>query len=175
MPSGFEVTVQGLAELQRRLDELKQQDADRIVNRALRAGAAVYKAAEEERAPDRPNLPSGTALPPGALKRDVTIRKAKGRKNTYLVGPGKYTSHAAHLVEFGHRLVRGGQNRVGKDGRIRGGKDGRLGEVVGFVPPHSYARRAFEAANSEALSAIVASVRSDIARLDKKRGIPDGG
>ena len=104
MPPGFEVSVQGLSELQRRLDELKQTDADRIVNRGLRAGAAVYKVAEEERAPDRPNLPSGTALPPGALKRDVTIRKAKQRKNTYLVGPGKYTSHAAHLVEFGHRL-----------------------------------------------------------------------
>src|ERR1700735_1283175 len=99
------VSVEGLSDLQARLDQLKDSDAKRMMNKALRAGGQVFKAEEEQLAPERPDLPSGTALPPGALKRDVTVKKARGVDNTILIGPGKYTNQAAHLVEFGHRQV----------------------------------------------------------------------
>jgi HK97 gp10 family phage protein len=162
---GFSVKVNGLAEIQRRLDQLKAADAKRIMNKALRAGAQVFKVAIEERAPERPDLPSGTALPPGALRRDVVIRTLKGdeRGGVVTVGPGKLTNHAAHLVEYGHRQVRGGYSKLLKSGKTRG-----PGRQISQVPPHPYERPAFEAAGSAAMDAVATSLQADIARMDAK-------
>jgi HK97 gp10 family phage protein len=164
---GFNIEVKGLAEIQRRLDQLKNEDAKRIMNRGLRAGAQVFKAAIEERAPERPNLPSGTALPPGALRRDVTIRTLKGdeKGGIVTVGPGMITNHAAHLVEFGHRQVRGGESTLLKNGKTRG-----PGKEISQVPAHPYERPAFEAAGNSAMDAVEASLKSDLDRINAKGG-----
>lgn len=61
----------------------------------------------------RPALPSGRALPVGALKADVTleVRRESGLLMA-VVGPGKLTAHVARWVEYGHRRVRGGYSDV---------------------------------------------------------------
>ena len=162
---GFEVKVEGLDELKRQLDALARPLAKRISNRALRAGAEVYKAAVEEATPVRAEGPSGTALPPGALKHDIRVRaiSAPDQDSSYvIVGPGKYTAHVMRWLEFGHRLVRGGYSKVLKNGKTRG-----PGKEVKFVPANPIMRSAFEGRQSEALEAITQSLREDLAKLPK--------
>jgi hypothetical protein len=163
MSFAVEMSCEGFEELRQRLSELATKDANRILNKALRTGGLIFQGEEEERAPERPELPSGTALPPGALRRDVHVRKLPGKKPIWIIGPGKYTSQAAHLVEFGHRIVQGGKNRLKKYG-IQVGP----GNVTGQVPPHPYARPAFESAHQLVMDAITESIKADIARLDNK-------
>jgi HK97 gp10 family phage protein len=167
----FEMKVEGYAELKQQLQDLSQKESDRILNRALRAGAAVFQVEEEARAPERPDLPSGTALPPGALRADVEVRKlpGTGRRPIWIIGPGKYTSQAAHLVELGHRIIKGGKNRLKKYG-IQVGP----GVHDGFVPPHPYIRPAFEAGQQEAMDAIVESMKADISRVQFKGKLKRG-
>ena len=164
---GFELKTIGLAALKKRLDQVATKDAERMMNKALRAGGRVFETAIEERAPERPDLPSGTALPPGALRRDISVRRVPSEPRTAVVviGPGKYTKQTAHLVEFGHRNVRGGKSRIGKDGKAKG-----EGQVIGQVPAHPFVRPAFEAAGQQALDAVKDSLTEDFARLDSKGG-----
>ena len=147
MPA-FECKVEGLAQLQDRLRKLSTDDAQRFMSHALAAGAEVFKREEQDRAPERPDLPSGTALPPGALRRDVIITRVP-HQPIFMVRPGRLTNHAAHLVEYGHELVRGGR-------------------VVGQVPAHPYARPAFEAGAQGALEAVADSLKQDFAKLDAR-------
>jgi HK97 gp10 family phage protein len=166
MPA-FEVKVEGLAELQAKLNDMKTDGAKRIMNRALRAGGEVFKEEVEQRAPVRPELPSGTALPPGALQHDISVKTITGdaKSGIVLVGPGRLTRHVARWVEFGHRLVRGGTSRLLANGKTRG-----RGSEVGQVPAHPFMRPAFEAGVQRALEAVKASIVDDLAKLDKKKG-----
>lgn len=162
------VRVEGLRELQAALDRAKGPQAQRVLARGLRAGAEVFQAAIEERAPVRPALPSSTALPPGALRGDIeihTLRTAEPGGAAVTVGPGKYTAHVARWVEFGHRLVRGGQSKLLPSGKTRG-----RGVHAGAVPPHPFLRPAFEAAQREALAAAEASIRAGVANLPHAEG-----
>ena len=47
------VSVEGLSDLQARLNDLKDKDEKRILNKALRAGGEVFKKEEEQLAPER--------------------------------------------------------------------------------------------------------------------------
>jgi hypothetical protein len=152
--AAFTVNIEGLAELNERLNSLAKDEVYRISQRALRAGGAVFQAEEQERAPMRPNLPSGTALPPGALKNDVIVTGIKGADGLTVVQvrPGKLTVNAAHLVEYGHELVLHGRH-------------------VASVPAYPYARPAFEAGGAAALDAVAASLRADLDKIDAKRKV----
>ena len=160
---GFAVEVKGLDELKRRLETLARPAAKSISNRALRAGAAVYRQAIEDLTPVRAEGPSGTALPPGALKHDIWVKSisAPEQDSSYVaVGPGKYTSRVMRWLEFGHRMVKGGYSKAGKDGKTRG-----PGSAVGFVPANPIMRNAFEGRQAEALEAITQSLQADLANV----------
>jgi hypothetical protein len=84
-----------------------------------------------------------------------------------------------HLVEYGHRLVRGGHvlregargiRRI--EGVLRGPRGGRYtGQVIGFVQPKPFARPALAATLPE----IEAAVKEDIENsLDVSRGFAMG-
>lgn len=141
------------------LDEYLTEIADpvrlrKIERKALRKGAKVTQAAVQERAPVRPDLPSGTALPIGALAADIVIRSytdGDGRE-VASVQPGARTSHAAGWVEFGHQMVTGG--RLTKTGKGNG-------KNVGFVPAHPFFRPAAEASAEAASAAIIESLSED--------------
>ncbi len=153
MPDSFSMTMDSRA-LEARLHSLTGEQQDRIMARAFRDGAEVYQAAVMGAAPERPALPSGTALSPGALKSDVIISKARSTGGPiYLVGFGKLTRHVAWWVEFGHRLVKGGYSKVTKNGKLRG-----PGREIGNVAAHPFFRSAFEAATPEAADVISASI-----------------
>src|SRR5579885_1134836 len=149
--------------LEERLNSLKAEKQQQILASAFRKGAVVYQAAVISSAPERPELPSGTALPPGALKSDVIVQKAKSTGGPIYVGKfGKLTSHVARWVEYGHRLVRGGYSRVLKNGKTRG-----PGMVVGNVPAHPFFRNAFESATPEAIQQISDSLFKGVNRAYK--------
>jgi HK97 gp10 family phage protein len=161
----FSVEFKGLAELEAKLEAMSTEQATRAVNRGLAAGGEVFREAVAEAAPIRPDLPSGTALPPGALKSDIVKRRTRDADGApvEVVGPGKYTRHAAVWVEYGHRLVRGGYSRMTKNGGFRG-----PGKEIGKVPAHPFIRPAFEASAEKATAAAIDTIVEEVEKNASK-------
>jgi Bacteriophage HK97-gp10, putative tail-component len=134
----------------------------KITRKALRSGAMVIRDAVAERAPERPDLPSGTALPIGALKNDIIIRSYTNDngKEVASVQPGTMTDHVAAWVEYGHQQVAGG--RLSVSGKGSGHRLGVHGMTSTFVPPHPFFRPAEEASEAAATEAITESLSEDL-------------
>lgn len=163
-----EVSIQfeGLTELEQDLTAIgDEKRVKKIIRKALRAGGTVMQAAIEERAPERPELPSGTALPPGALRADINMVATtdEAGATALSVGPGKYTKHVASWVEYGHMMVVGGRRSL-KNGKVSG--KGRLTTVNGTeltqVPAHPFIRPAYEASREAAAEAIIDSLHESV-------------
>jgi hypothetical protein len=157
MADGLEITFEGMPEFSRMMQELAGPAAERIARHAVRAGAQVVQAAITEAAPVRPDLPSGTALPPGALKNDIEVKTRKepdGSVSAY-IAPGSRTRRIASWVEFGHRQIHGRISRKG--GGILGGR-------LIDVPAHEFIRPAFEASEAAAQDAIAMDRAASFAR-----------
>lgn len=175
MPPAFTAQIVGLRELDQKLTELKTAQATRIIRDGLKAGGAVFQAAIQERAPERPDVPAGDALPPGALALDIEIHMGKDTTGlpAAIVTPGKYTAHVANMVEYGHRIVRGGySHQVVRNGKIVGYRgpgrqlkaaDGTLAQV----PEHPFIRPAYEAVREEAVAATVKAIADGIEKANK--------
>lgn len=152
--AGFTVNITGLKELDRRLQEMGTQDAKRCIRKALNAGGTVMQEAIQAITPVRPDLPSGSALPVGAMVNDILISNYTADNNlAVLVGPGHRTAHAARWTEYGHEMV------------TRGGKG------AGQVPPHSFIRRGYESAREPAVEAIVTTLASEIEKAAPGRQV----
>lgn len=172
---GVTITIEGLSDVKAMLETLKTTAADRCIRKALRAGAAIEKDAIETAAPIRPDLPSGTALPPGALANDVTvsIKRVDADNTVAIVHPGKYTKHAANWVEYGHRQVTGGRSKLMDDGSTRGSgrqiyvspKKGQVG--LGTVPAHPYIRPAFESSLQAVTDAMTTTLAEEVTKAAK--------
>jgi hypothetical protein len=123
------------------------------VRRALIEGGRVFQAAVRSRAPVRLPFPSGSALPPGALAADIEIRFGRNDEGlpAAIIAPGKFTAHVARWVEYGHRQIRGGYNRIIKVGKYAGKQRGTGREVGEPVPEHPFIRPAYEAAREPAV------------------------
>jgi Bacteriophage HK97-gp10, putative tail-component len=166
---GFTTQITGLKELDEKLGEMKTATAKRIVRRGLLEGARVFQTAVKARAPERVFLPSGTALPPGVLRQDVEIHFGTNDQNlpAAIVEPGRYTRHVARWVEYGHRQIKGGYNRVIKVGP-KAGKQRGIGHEVGApVPEHPYIRPAYEAARELAVQAACTAIAKGIENAAK--------
>jgi HK97 gp10 family phage protein len=134
----------------------------KITRKALRKGAMVIRDAVAARAPERPDLPSGTALPIGALKNDIIVKSStddNGRE-TASVQPGALTDHVAGWVEYGHQQVAGG--KLGLDGKGKGHRVGTHGMTSTFVPAHPFFRPAEEESEAAANDAIAESLSEDL-------------
>jgi hypothetical protein len=162
---GFTAQIVGLKELDAKLSELQTTTATRVINEGLMAGGRIFQAAVMARAPERPTLPSGTALPPGALKLDIEVHRSHDPEGlpAVIVAPGKFTRHAARWVEYGHRLVKGGYNKLLASGKKRG-----PGKEIGDVPAYPFIRPGYEAAREEAVGATVMTIAYGIEKAAKK-------
>lgn len=151
------VDITGLNELIEKFEE-SGGDIRPVMKKAIRVGARIVKAEIASRAPIRPDAPSGDALPPGALKSDISIRTLKdtGADEAVSIQPGKLTAHIARFVEFGHRLVKGGRNHI---------KRGGPGKVIGHVPAHPFVRPAFEASQKPVQDAIEESLAKSLQKV----------
>jgi Bacteriophage HK97-gp10, putative tail-component len=161
MPDGLVITFEGVEGFNRMMTDLAGPAVERIARRAVRAGGRVVQAAITEAAPERPALPSGTALPPGALKNDIEVHVARekdGSVSAY-IEPGKLTMHVARWVEYGHRQVAGGYSRKTAEA-VEGGNAifSGPGQHVQDVPAHPFIRPAFEASELAAQDAIAMEI-----------------
>jgi HK97 gp10 family phage protein len=159
---GFTVHIEGLRELDAKLSEMKDAQVKRVIRQGLDAGGDVMRAAIAEAAPVRPDLPSEDALPPGALKQDIEVRR--GRFEGLLavfIGPGKFTRRQAGWVEYGHRLVRGGTSQLVKTffGKL---KYKGPGQEVDVVKAHPFIRPTYEAVREEAVQVAVDTMRRGV-------------
>ena len=154
MADSIEIKVTGIPELLTNLEKLKSKAAEKVIRKSLRKGARLMQAALAEAAPVRPDLPSTTALPPGALASDIEISVKKTTTGiTATIGSGSWTEHAGIFVEYGHRMVRGGYSKVIKQGK-NAGKTRGPGKETGFVPEHQWVRPCFES-NADSISAVI--------------------
>jgi HK97 gp10 family phage protein len=162
---GLTIEIQGLAELQAKLNDLGTKAADAAMRKALKAGAAIEQAAISERAPIK--VGTGGILPDGALKNDIVIKIKRDDRGgmTAVVGPDKYTAHVARWVEYGHRLVRGGYSKKFADGTTRG-----PGKEVDQVEEHPFIRPAWEASREEVTTAITTTLASEIELAAARKG-----
>jgi hypothetical protein len=170
MPDGLEMTTRGFPELERTLDDMGQSLGEQVCRKALREGGNLMKGAIAANAPERPDLPSGTALPVGALRNDitVTVTKDKGAQNSFSawIEAGKETFRVSVWVEWGHRFVRGGRY-------MNWGKRGK-GQHVGEVIAHPYIRPAFDANEDLAFEVIAQTALNEINRVAGERGLNAG-
>jgi HK97 gp10 family phage protein len=158
MADGLEITFEGMPEFSRMMTDLAGPVAEKIARHAVREGGRVIQAAITEAAPVRPALPSGTALPPGALKNDIVVKTVKepdGSVSAY-IQPGAKTLHISRLVEYGHELVKGGYSKQGA-GILGQGRQGP-GRVIGHVQAAPFIRPAFEASEAAAQDAIAMDI-----------------
>jgi hypothetical protein len=154
--NGFEAMIDRMATV-----------GDAVARRAavagVRAGLEVIAEAMIERAPilDKRTVNS-TALEPGAIKEDIRAFPVRADMDGFvsgMAGPSEDTQHVAEWVEYGHRVVKGGQSKILADGRTKGsghqvrGADGELLEV----PEHPFLRPAFESSADKSLEACAAA------------------
>jgi HK97 gp10 family phage protein len=165
MADGISIDIEGLSDLQAKLDDLGTKAAERAIRAALKAGAVIEQAAIEERAPT--NHGTGGTLPAGALAHDIVIKMTRGDQGTIfaIVGPGKLTKHVAKWVEYGHALIRGGRSRLLADGTRKG-----PGKQVGNVPAHSFIRTAYEATRQEVATAICTTLATEVEKAASRKG-----
>lgn len=165
MADGLEITFEGMPEFSNMMQELAGPAAERIARHAVRAGGRVVQAAITEAAPVRPDLPSGTALPPGALKNDIEVHVAKERDGSIsaYIEPGKLTRRAAIWTEYGHRQVSGGTSSKG-GGILGQGYRGPGKDTGKDVQAHPFIRPAWDASEAAAQDAIAMDIAASFAK-----------
>jgi len=155
------IQIEGMEGVKAALAQFDVKVQDKAMRAGLRDAAEVMQGAVAAAAPERPALPSGNALPPGALRSDITlvVKRDAGILEA-IVQPGKYTFHVARWVEYGHRLAKGGQ--IAWEGMVNGRRRrrGGHGHLIGDVPAHPFIRPAFEASIQASIAAFVDGLKA---------------
>lgn len=150
----MKVEIDGFSAIKQKLTLLQEAVRDDGTRRAVKAASVVIKNAEVMLAPvlDEKTAQS-TALDPGVLKAALGFKIRKTRQGEMIawIGPKAGTGRVAHLVEYGHQLVRGG--KLTRKGRLG------AGAVVGHVPAHPFLRPALDASGKVALEAFVEAMK----------------
>lgn len=138
------MALQGMAEMVARMNNLRGQVSGPIAKKAVRAGGNVIRDAMIEHTPVLIEKNAGSnSLPPGAVKADIKVRfpaQEQVLETTALIGPGSKTKHVARFVEYGHRMVSGGQSKVLASGKLSG--PGKASSKD--VSAHPFLRPAYE-------------------------------
>lgn len=161
----MELELTGMQELLAKLEASRVRMAGPEMTIALKEGAKVIQQAMTERAPVLDHrTPGSTALEPGALQKGIKVRMHVGPAGAEaLIGPTGEVAHVARFVEYGHRMVHGGQSKVvDAAGHTRG--SGTAGEDV---PPHPFLRPAFEASVAEAGEVMALSLKQSLREVLK--------
>lgn len=174
----IEIPESQLSELQQRLEGLEVFDRNKALNGALSAAGKPVVEKWKSLAP-RPGKPGYTG--PGRARRNggkgladalatKTVRWKTGAGATLIIGADYTVAPHEHLVELGHRKVRGGT--VAKAKADRAGKfvvpsarnESRTGKgsVGGTVPGGFYGKTAVETTRSEFESALYGHIEQEI-------------
>ncbi len=133
--------LEGGAELEAKLKRLAAAVAGDDLERSVLAGAEPILSDMVDRTPEHTGL----------LKSEIVAETLAKDALHVTVGIGAFGSKHAHLVEYGHQLVRGGP--------LGGG-----GHVVGQVPPHPFIRPAYDEHKDDAVTALGDELRTLLER-----------
>lgn len=134
---GVRFTLRGDEELMRKLRRLPRHIARTVLIDALKQATEPIEAAIRARAPVGPT---------GNLEASVGTRVRVHRSDFAALHVGPFAPHAP-LVEFGHQQK-----------RVKGGP------VIGHVPPHPFARPAFDQVKDQAARAAVRHLQRGVER-----------
>lgn len=149
MTNKVDVMVEGGEMLDRMLADLPAEMRRSILPKGLKAAAQVV----QKSAQSRINSNRDGRKPPGLARTIVIKVKQYDYTITAVVGPAYLGVNHAHLVEFGHRLVR----------KIRDA-DGSVRKVeIGFVKAHPFLRPAADETLREQRDAIIGIVTAALA------------
>lgn len=148
-----------MANLTSGFERIRLQMREQGRRKAVRAGARVIQAAMIESTPVLAGTNAGSdSLEPGAIKGDIRISSiVEDGEPAALIGPGKKTAHVAGWVEYGHRMVSGGQSKV-----LAGGKTSGSGKAGEDVPAHPFLRPAYERSEAAALEAVSTTLEAEL-------------
>jgi HK97 gp10 family phage protein len=151
------IQVQGLSELNAKLEQLPIEVAKKLFRKALRAGGDVLKKEVVNRAPVKTedSGPNSNSLSPGALKRGiksrVSVKPEKGA-GTVSIQPGKNEAHVARWLETGYTLT--------------GHKPGK--KQIKNIPAKPFFRPAVDSAGQKAIEAFTESLSENLNKLGEK-------
>lgn len=159
------ISIQGLSDLQKMLDELPAKIEANIMRGALRQGANVYR----DRA--RANAPVGRT---GRLKKSIKVKTSlkRGKAISTIVAGGGDVFYAK-FVEFGTASFYEGNGRtIGAPYKLqpKNKKALKFGDVFSAsavhegVKPTGFMRRAFDGGTNEVIDQVAAYVRMRIGR-----------
>lgn len=135
--------VTGTAEITARFESLRQAMRGEAVRSAARKASNVMAREMRTVAPVLDErTANSTAQEPGVLKSSIRVSVSRPDNRDIvraLIGPNRKASRVAHLVEYGHRLVKGGKSRVGPKGAVGPGVQ------IGDVSAYPFLRPAYEA------------------------------
>ena len=158
----MKMEVTGIEEMRGELQLMRSAVRTQATRAAVRKAARKILEAMVERAPELDQKTAGSwALPPGTLKGSLRVAiRTKGAEGVISawIGPAKVGQRVAHMVEYGHRLIKGGRSRVGAAGPVGEGK------LIGDVPAHPFLRPGFEASMQAALTEFVAELRAQLGK-----------
>lgn len=147
------------------LDRVRMHMQNLAARKGVLAAARAISDAMVQRTPEQVEKQAGSSsLQPGEIKSSIRIRPRTSRDgNPYaLVGPtGEDAARVAHLVEYGHRMVVGGESRLNAIGQFVG--PGKAKEED--VPPHPFLRPAFEAIASEAMEIMAQTIDAEMKKI----------
>jgi HK97 gp10 family phage protein len=165
MASDQSISISGLADLQKMLDELPAKIEANIMRGALRQGANIYR----DRA--RANAPVGKS---GKLKKSIKVKTTlrKGKAISQIVAGGGDAWYAK-FVEFGTASFYEGNGRtVGAPYKIAPKKTKaiKFGDVYSAyatlegTKPTGFMRKAFDGGTAEVIDDVAAYIRMRIGR-----------
>jgi HK97 gp10 family phage protein len=149
------IELTGMKEMLAKMTEIREYVRTEGARKAVSAGGKVMKVAMVEKTPVLIERNVGSSsLEPGEIKRSIRVRvRMEDDEAVALIGPtGKdgEPARAAHLVEYGHRMVVGGESRMDAAGIFVG--PGHALEKD--VPAHPFLRPAFEESAAGAMEAV---------------------
>lgn len=146
------ITLDGMDELRAAVKQVLGAMGDKEVANICLEGAKVIRTAMKRKAPRGPT---------GHLKKAIRAKKAKRYQrhnpSAWAAVDRKRAPHA-HLVENGHRLVKGG--KLGKGGR-----------VVGNVPARPFVRSAVVETKGKVRAVLVKGFSRGLAAVRRKRTV----
>lgn len=141
-----DIRIMGGKELAEVLGQMPARAANNVMRGALYAGAVEFRDEARLLAPvGHPPLPKGESA--STLRHSIVAARGGGEHGRDQVSAKvhlKKEGWYGRLVEFGHRIAKGGTLGRGR----------RRGHIVGFAMRHPFMRPAFDAKREAAVSAI---------------------
>lgn len=155
------IKIENVKRIERLLERLEAEIREKALKAAVKAGATVLARAMRKKAP-KPGYPGDK---PGKkpLKDTIgTVSRGRGVKQYAVVGPQYPAGAHGHLVEFGTAGPRKPKRRSLMKFNMGGGDI--FSQEVGPMPPHPFARPAFDESRREIQTAIAHSLVMAIRR-----------